>query len=178
MVIDIKKCTVEELVQHFKLKLRGENIYCPSTPTPEQQEILKARKSEIMKFLIARKTKEIQQRQARAARIDAIPGLYALKVARQDVAMWREEFAKTMERGDSGVGLRPRPEYDFDELYAQYPRACAYFKAESWASAAHDVKLAAGEEAREAIIRGEDYNEAIEKMEKKWHDYCHEHVWD
>lgn len=38
MVIDIKKCTVEELVQHFKLKLRGENIYCPSTPTPEQQE--------------------------------------------------------------------------------------------------------------------------------------------
>ena len=74
MGIDIKKCTVEELVQHFKLKLRGENMYCPSTPTPEQQEILKARKPEIMKFMIARKTKEIQQRQARAAQIDAIPG--------------------------------------------------------------------------------------------------------
>lgn len=178
MAIDIKKCTVAELVQHFKLKLRGGNIYCPSTPTPEQQEVLKSRKPEIMKFLIAQKTKEIQQRQARAAQIDSIPGLHAIKVARQYVAMWREEFAKNMERGDSGVGLRPRPEYDFDELYAQYPRACAYLKAEEWMSAAHDVKSAAGEEAREAIIRGEDYNEAIEKMEKKWQDYCHEHVRD
>ena len=178
MSIDLNTCSAEELVRHFALKLRGQSIYCPIAPTLEQQEILKARKPEIMKFLIKQKTEIICQRQARAAQIDSIEGLLRIKAARQDVEAWHDEYTENWERGDSGVGLRPRPEYDFDELYKEYPRAHAYLKAEAWAHASHGVKAAVGIEAREAIIRGEDYNEAIEKMEKEWHDYCEEHIWD
>ena len=77
-----------------------------------------------------------------------------------------------------GLGVRPRPQYDFDALYAKYPRAAAYLKADGMALAEHDVKAAAGRKARERIINGEDGSEALADAEAEWAAYCAEHIWD
>lgn len=68
--------------------------------------------------------------------------------------------------------------YDFDNLYATYPRAEAYLKAEQYRDAANYVKSAAGEKALEAIINGADPAESIAAMEAEWNAYCEKHIWD
>lgn len=118
------------------------------------------------------------QMAARHAGADtAIPGLAEIQAARDDVDKWRSEFERSF-ADVGGLGVRPRPQYDFDALYAKYPRAAAYLKADGMALAAHDVKAAAGRKARERIINGEDGSEALADAEAEWAAYCAEHIWD
>jgi hypothetical protein len=65
-----------------------------------------------------------------------------------------------------------------EELYSKYPRAVMYKKAEYYAHNANYRKSTLGREAMEAIINGEPYEEVIDNMEKKWKEYCDEHIWD
>lgn len=136
-----------------------------------------AAKPEIVSILTAEFEAKRRAEAEREAKIAAIPGLAEIQAARDDVDKWRSEFERSF-ADVGGLGVRPRPQYDFDALYAKYPRATAYLKADGMALAEHDVKAAAGRKARERIINGEDGSEALADAEAEWAAYCAEHIWD
>lgn len=77
-----------------------------------------------------------------------------------------------------GVGVRPKPKYDMDAMYAQYPRAKAYLDAQEFAASENDAKSAAGRKALEAIISGENHEQVIAAMNSEWAAHCEAHLWD
>lgn len=139
----------------------------------------KAEIAEIKAGLIAKRDAELAAAAERKAKINAIEGLNEIQTAIADWERYDSEFAKMMddERND---GARPpkRPTSNVVELLEKYPRADAYLTAEEFSLADHYVKSNAGKKALEKIINGEDYVAAIAAMEKEWHDYCDEHMWD
>lgn len=142
-------------------------------------DAVRAAKPEILAILMTEREAADRARKERKEKIRSIPGLEEIKAALADLASWNREFQASFE-GESGggVGVRPKPNYDLDAMYAKYPRAKAYLKASAYADAEHYVKAAAGEKALEAIINGEDYAEAIAVMEADWSKYTQGHMWD
>ena len=69
------------------------------------------------------------------------------QAAMDDLNAWKKEFNDSF-RDCGGLGVRAKPMYDFDKLYATYPRAAAYLKAEEYADSSHYAKSAAGKKAR------------------------------
>ena len=110
-----------------------------------------AAKPEIVSILTAEFEAKRRAEAEREAKIAAIPGLAEIQAARDDVDKWRSEFERSF-ADVGGLGVRPRPQYDFDALYAKYPRAAAYLKADGMALAEHDVKAAAGRKARASAL--------------------------
>lgn len=178
-----KEMTIKELVWEFRMERRGDKIgtfYPPSDPQrrDELMERMKAQKPEIMQYLIDQENEKARTAQERQDRIDAIPGLKELKDAIEDLRKWNEEFEQNWERGDSGVGLRPRPQYDLDAMRAKYPRATGYLAAESMALSPNYVKAASGQKALNRIIEGEDHVQALADAKAEWDAYVQEHIWD
>ena len=136
-----------------------------------------AAKSEIIALLTAEETARKEAEELRRAKIAAIPGLKEIRAAIADLKAWQKEFNDSF-RDCGGLGVRAKPMYDFDDLFATRPRAAAYLKAEQYADAANYVKSAAGEKALEAIINGADPAETIAAMEAEWNRYCDKHIWD
>ena len=140
---------------------------------------IKARKTEILTVLMEGFEAEKRARAERESKINAIPGLREIKAAQEDMERWREEFTASFEsEAGGGVGVRTKPKYDMAGLYAKYPRAKAYLEASDYANAEHYVKAGAGKKALEAIINGEDYEQAIKDMKTEWAEYTTEHMWD
>lgn len=134
-------------------------------------------KPEIMRILREEWDAERRAYKERQEKINAIPGLTEIQNAREDLRGWNVEFEKSFD-DVGGLGVRPMPKYDFDAMNAKYPRAAAYLKAKSYADAANYAKAAAGRNAVEKIINGEDYEEALKTMEAEWSAYCDAHMWD
>ena len=109
--------------------------------------------------------------------IDAIPGLKQIRAAHADLSAWHAELNASFD-DCGGLGVRPKPQYDFAAMYAQHPRAAAYLTAEAYACAANRAKAAAGKRALDAIISGADCDATLAAMRKEWEDYCAEHMWD
>ena len=140
---------------------------------------IKAAKPEIVSTLLAQREAVLRAEQERQAKIAAIPGLREIEVARTDLANWQLEFSASFDgEGGGGVGVRPKPKYDMDALHAKYPRAKAYLDAEDFSASTNDAKAAAGRNALEAIINGENYEQAIDTMNSEWSAYCKKHIWD
>lgn len=114
---------------------------------------------------------------AREARIAAISGLAEIRAAQEDLSAWDREFERSFD-DCGGLGVRPRPQYDLDAMYAAYPAAAAYLKAESMAAAANCAKAAAGRKALDRIINGDDPDAALADAESEWGAYVTAHVWD
>ena len=142
-------------------------------------DAVRAAKPDILAILMAEREAADRARKERKEKIRSIPGLEEIQAALADLAHWNEEFQASFE-GESGggVGVRPKPSYDFDALYTKYPRAKAYLKASAYADAEHYVKADAGKKALEAIINGEDCDQAIAAMEADWSKYTQDHMWD
>lgn len=140
-------------------------------------EKIAAVKTDILAILMAEYNAEDAARQERDEKIKAISGLAELQAAYDDVEMWRAEFNKSFD-DIGGFGVRQKPQYDFKAMREQYPRAAAYLDAEEYCLSFHHAKSAAGERARNAIINGEDYVAALERMRKEWRDYCEKNIWD
>lgn len=140
---------------------------------------IKGRKAEILAVLMEEFEAEKRARAEREAKINAIPGLHEIRAARDDIERWREEFTSSFEsESGGGVGVRAKPKYDMADLYDKYPRAKAYLEASDFANAEHYVKASAGKKAMEAIINGEDYEQAIAAMKAEWSEYTTAHMWD
>lgn len=81
-----------------------------------------AAKPEIVSILTAELEAKRRAEAEREAKIAAIPGLVEIQAALDDVDKWRSEFERSF-ADVGGLGVRPRPQYDFDALYAKYPPA-------------------------------------------------------
>lgn len=139
---------------------------------------IKAAKPEIVSMLLEKRESGIRAEQERQKKIAAIPGLREIEAARADLVNWKLEFNASFEgEGGSGVGVRPKPKYDMDAMYAQYPRAKAYLDAQEFAASENDAKSAAGRKAMETIINGENHEQAIDTMNSEWAAYCEAHLW-
>lgn len=139
---------------------------------------IKAAKPEIVATLLEQREAGICAEQERQKKIAAIPGLREIEAARADLVNWKLEFDASFDSENGGVGVRPKPKYDMDAMYAQYPCAKAYLDAQEFAASENDAKSAAGKKALDAIINGENYEQAIAAMNSDWATYCESHLWD
>lgn len=140
---------------------------------------IKAAKPEIVSMLLEQREAGIRAEQERQKKIAAITGLREIEAARADLVNWKLEFDASFDsENGGGVGVRPKPKYDMDAMYAQYPRAKAYLDAQDFASSENDAKSAAGRKALEAIINGKNHEQAIDTMNSEWAAYCEAHLWD
>ena len=134
--------------------------------------------AEIKAALLAEREDVRRQAAARQARIDAIPGLKEIRALIDAQAGWRHELTRQMDSEDGCTSMPGYPEGDIKALYARYPRAVAYLRAEAWTEAENDVKSHAGAVAREKIINGEPYEAALAEMEQTWQAHVRSHMWD
>ena len=174
--------TIQEIIKKYNIRIHDEaqgTLACDNRIGKDKKavEFVKANKVEIIKYIKEEKEAKERAKAERAAKIAAIEGLEEIRNARADMENWHYEFKKSFE-DVGGMGVRPKPEYDFDALAKKYPRAIAYLKAEAYGNAANYAKAAAGRKAKERIINGEDENTVITEMEAEWKAYCDEHVWD
>lgn len=140
---------------------------------------IKAAKPEIVSTLLEQRETALRAEQERQKKIAAIPGLQEIEAARIDLVNWKLEFDASFD-GESGggVGVRPKPKHDMDAMYAQYPRAKAYLDAQEFAASENNAKSAAGMKALEAIINGENYEQAIAAMNSEWAAHCGRNIWN
>lgn len=138
---------------------------------------IKAAKPEIIAYLEAQEAAERAELEERERKIAAIPGLKEIQDAQNDVAAWNKEFRESF-ADVGGLGVRKKPDYDFDAMYAEYPVAAAYLKALAYSMATNDVKAAAGKAAIDAILSGADPAAAIRAMESSFEKHCVNHMWD
>lgn len=172
--------TVEELVKRFRItKVDGEKIRIPqSAEALKALDEIRSKKAEIIAYLDAKEEAERKAREERKAKINAIEGLEEIRAARYDLDAWHEEWEKSFE-DCGGLGVRRKPEYDFEALYKKYPVAHAYLRAESRARSENYEIAAIGEKALEAIIADQrNYEKAIAEMEQELGEFVKRHTFD
>lgn len=136
------------------------------------------RKHEIISYLQEESEKEERAYQERKKKIEAIEGLKEIELAMSDLEKWHEEFNKSF-NDVGGLGVRPKPEYDLEDMYKKYPVAKAYLIAREYSQKSHYELSAIGEKALERIINNqEEYKEAIEEMKKELDSFAAQHSWD
>lgn len=142
---------------------------------PEDLAFLQEHKQEIISYLVEKKEREYQESRAR---LYAIEGLEELEDA---YSAWQEYYSLfsyyITELGGEGDAPK-KPDVSINELIKKYPRARAYMIADSYAQAENDIKVTAGEKAKQRIINGDDYKQVIDDMKKEWSDYCNESIFD
>lgn len=148
--------------------------------TPEVKKEIMEKKQEILDFFRDEEEKRAEEAEAarkRKEKIDSIEGLKEIQGAIDDMEEWQYEFDKSFE-DVGGLGVRKKPEYDFDEMKRKYPRAAAYIKANEWELSPNYIKSGIGRRAVDKILEGYDSSAAISDMEKEWSGYCKDHIWD
>lgn len=175
----------QELIERYKIALKIDEHGQPTgnlfvyRADKAALAAIKAAKPEIVAALLAQREAGLRAEQERRAKIDAIPGLREIEAARTDLVNWKLEFDASFDgENGGGVGIRPKPKYDMDAMYAKYPRAKAYLDAADFAASENDAKSAAGMKALEAIINGEDYERAVSTMDAEWKAHVADHLWD
>ena len=175
----------QELIEQYKIALKIDEHGHPTgnlivyRADKTALAAIKAAKPEIVSILLEARETALRAEQERQKKIDAIPGLREIEAARADVVNWKLEFDASFDgENGGGVGVRPKPKHDMDTMYAQYPRAKAYLDAQEFVASENDAKSAAGRKALEAIINGENHEQAIATMNSEWAAYCERNVWD
>lgn len=182
--------TPNELINRYTIRLNIEYRNGKRTPTGKlyiadgllarengDWEKIVSAKEEIKAILLKKFDEEQRAAEEREAKINAIPGLKEIQAAKEDLENWHYEFEDSF-KDVGGMGVRPKPQYDFEALYKKYPRAYAFLKAEAYSRAANYAKASAGQKALERIINGEECDAVLAEMEAEWSAYCNEHVWD
>lgn len=110
-----------------------------------------------------------------------IEGLDEIRKANEDLAKWRREFNRSFEGkyAAGGLGVRSKPQYNFEELYKKYPAAHAYLIAEGYENKS-DYRMSAIGRAAKAEILANPSNHAqiLEKMQKQLDEYRRSRIYD
>ena len=176
--------TAQELIKRHEITLHTEwdskegyfmptgKIYFRNVRTQAEKDAIGEKKAEILAILMPVWESGKREYDERKAKINSIEGLQEIKAAQADLDAWQSRFERSFygPTACGGLGVGPRPQ-DVNAMKAKYPRAAAYLMAEDWSYADHDVKAAAGKQALEKIIEGEDYNAAIDEMQREWDEY-------
>lgn len=190
----MEKKEIEEMIQRHKIALETKydretrkdvptgrlRLDGTTLKTTADKDAIRAAKPEIIAYFMAEREAAERELRERQAKVDAIEGLQEIRDAMAAVAKWHQAFQASFEGEGAvgGLGVGKKPTVNIQELKNKYPRAAAYLLAEDWSFAANFVKSSAGSTALEEIINGEDYNAAIDEMQKKWSEHCKEHIWD
>lgn len=171
--------TIDEMIARYGLvdcgdKVRIDNHY--HYLKDNAAEIIKENKPAILARLREIKAEKARKWQEREDRINAIEGLSEIKAAYHDLELWHDEFEASFS-DVGGMGVRPKPKYDFEAMKAKYPRAAAYLKAEELKWKTNDNLSAIGKKALEMIIYG-DYQEALEYIKTEEEKFVNGHIWD
>lgn len=184
--------TVEQLISRYMIKQHSEykdgegwvytdNILIHNGNLAKKENmipVIRERKQEILDYFNNKREKERLAYEDRQRRIDAIEGLKEIEAAMEDLDRWHDEFEKSFE-DVGGLGVRPKPEYDFDAMYEKYPVAKAYLDAYNYSNKSHYELSAIGKRALDRIIyHPEDYKEALEQMKADLDEFTAEHAWD
>lgn len=187
--------TAQEMIKHYDIALHTVWDKSAMTFVPDgkihirrtriiksdaEKEAIVSMKPEILSILMDEWNEKMRKEEDRKAKIEAIDGLREIQSAVAELEAWQAKFERSFYGPNAcgGLGVGPRPEHDIDAMKAAYPRAAAYLMANDWSHASHDVKASAGKKALEKIINGDDYNAAIESMEREWDAHVQNHAWD
>lgn len=168
---------IERIIKRYGVRIVGDGTQLAVAPfiakpqNAEDLDFLKAHKPEIISYIKAEKAKKEAEYQEYLRKLNGIEGLQEIRNALSDLESWHREFEKSFE-DVGGMGVRQKPQYDFDALYAKYPRAAAYIRADNYSDASHYVKAAAGSKAKKRILDGDDPTTVIAEMETEWDTYC------
>lgn len=158
--------TIETMIRRFRIQLTDEGnlrILCAYEAQKDGNLAqIKAMKPQIVAYLKAKRSEEEQEAVRRRLAIAAIPGLREIRSAYADIQEWKEELEDSF-NDVGGLGVRKKPEYDFDAMYAKYPQAKAYLDAESLLSRRNLEMSAIGKKAIDMILNGQ-VAEAVEYM--------------
>lgn len=172
---------LKDMIKHYNIRLlEGDKVAIDQDTAkriPSIVSVIKENKEQIIALFKQEEEERKRAYEERKAKIDAIEGLNVILDAREDLESWREEFKESF-KDVGGLGVRPKPSYDFDELYKKYPRAAAYLKAESFEYSHNYEKSSIGKRAKERIINGEDHETVIRQMDQEWEAYCDAHLFD
>lgn len=139
---------------------------------------IQSKKSEIISYFEEKRAAEKKAYEDRQQKISEIEGLDVIQAAKEDVLKWHKEFNQSFD-DVGGMGVRPFPKYDFEALYKKYPVARAYLKASGYANKTNVELSIIGEKALECIINNpEEYESALENMEKELKEFTEKHMWD
>lgn len=171
--------TAQEFINKYRLVLIGENNIAsckyPDSNIDAIEEFLRLR-HEILAILKAEK--EVKNKSLAELRADTdlkMRAYFRFPPSAQKALDERKAKVRAIEGLDE---LRYAPKELEERIKAEYPRAAAYLKAESYLLSENDGKFNAGKKAVERIINGEDCAVVLAEMEKEWADYCREHICD
>jgi len=172
--------TVKELIERCEISLMGSDKLKIRNVALGQKMMgeLKARKAEIIDYLVTEEAAAKAAAEDRKAKIAAIEGLAELQAAIDAEANYHHEVNRRFEDEALSSIMPARPKVNAEDVAAKYPRAAAYIKAENWTYASNHAKNAAGRKALERIINGEDYEQVLAEMDAEWSAHCDNHVWD
>lgn len=184
--------TARELIKKYRIQLSLELTQDGWTPTGTLRVFnaaecnrngdlpaIKALKPEILAILLSEQDAEETARRERDVKIAAIPGLREIETAIEDLGKWYHEFGASFDgEAGGGAGICVKPDCNIKSLCAKYPVAKAYLDAKKYADSENWRKATAGKKAVDAIINGEDYEQAVAKMKEEWRVCVEHHIWD
>lgn len=175
--------TEQEMVKKYKIELVGENIRILNERDARKGYALariREAKPKIVAYLkeCERMKREEAEKKAkeRKEKIASIDGLKEIQDALEDIYRWKVEFEKSFD-DVGGLGVRKKPEYDLDAMYAKYPQAKAYLDAENLKLKSNFELSTIGSEAMEMVLNGE-WEKAVTYMQEKRKAFATRHMWD
>jgi hypothetical protein len=106
-----------------------------------------------------------------------VPGLAALRAARDDEDRYSEQFERMMENENNDGARPPKPVREpVAVVAARFPIAAAYLKAEDWECSTNYGKANAGTKAKARIAAGEDHTVVLAEMQTEWSAHAASHV--
>ena len=178
--------TAEELIAKYGIILTGneKGIRVTAVDLMKREgaeEAVKLHAKEIHQLLRDRKTAEKKAAEERKAKVNAIPGLKEILSAYADIGKYEDEWEDSF-NDVGGLGVRPKPKYNFNEMRAKYPQAFAYIRAMNM-----EEKSGLEAVAREAmnLILDGDWEQAVKTMDaaaaeerKREEEWVNTHMWD
>lgn len=169
----------EEMIKKYNIRLStGKDKLVVNGKIGKSQkdkEYVKAHKDEIVDILIQKEKQEEYERNEYRRKIESIEGLIQLESLISDWSKYNNDMSRFIERDCTGKPPT-KPEVTVEEMSEKYPRAAAYIKADRWSYSAHYYKSSCGTRAKEAILNGENYEDAISDMKSAWKKYTEEHI--
>lgn len=112
--------------------------------------------------------------ETRRQKIANIEGLKAI----QEALDAEDDYERAEDESNDGVNQPSKPSVKSADLKAQYPRAAAYLKAREYEFSCYYGKSSAGMKAKDRIINGEDYAQALSDMVGEWSAHSDKQAWN
>lgn len=180
-VMELTELSVDEIIDRYRIIIpydMPDKIFLHNPDRVKRDgtfEDLKKLKPKIHARLTEIEDERKRAAEERKAKIAAIPGLKEIQNAIYEREKWHDEWNKSFDDA-GGVGVGPKPKYDFTAAYRKYPRAYAYLKAEEQSYRSNSSMAMIGKRCLERVINGEDPKKVLGDMEAETKKVVEEHM--